>query len=515
MAWLWQLLSFLVSFGVPALIGIFAPRRWRLWALALWIVAPLLIVLAVGASEMASGKASPADLDKLLYGVLLIGSFVAAPWLIGCGVGYAAGAFLRRGLRPEAAAEATRPAPAPAAAPKPSPAGRTATAPPLDPLAPTLSPPAGWQSAHVGFDRDGLVLDGLSVWSLPWRREEAEPVMLAHPAHPSQQHRFTIYGIDDGRQATRFAAAELSNGVWGFYRWIVPADAPSGTSVDGSLRFEHDLGRFENGRYDAVAPIACLGDARSGALLFEGAAWSSSRIVPQADGSLLLALEHRQQQTILRIDPASGTFRDLAERGSERPVTALAETAAAARATCDDPTNAFYGRRVAPDGSLVVEFAAAEWANTHWVNAPRVTEIATGRVLLDLWGTDWDAAASFPRPRGVRLSLRRYHHGGAAEAEIDLDGGCYVLFGTEDPTTGPLGELVEALTAAARASAAAAGPRRAIPRARPTARNWLVALAILVGAILLIAIATIVTLRVQGEPEPTRLDTIPHIPGER
>lgn len=349
MTWLWQLLSFLLPLGAPALIGFLAPRRWRLWALALWIMAPLLVVLAVGACEMASGKASPADLDKLVYGALLIGSFVAAPWLIACGLGYAAGAFVRRQLRPEAAAASRGPAPVPvpAPAPKPIPAARHSTPAPPGPLAATLSPPTGWQAAHVGFDHDGLVLDGLPVWSLQWRREDAEPVMLAHPVHPAQQHRFTIYAIEDGTRATRFAAAELSNGVWGFYRWLVPADAASGTSADGSLRFEHDLGPFENGRYDAVAPVARLCNARTGAPLFDGSAWLSSRVVPQADGSLLLALEHRQQRTIFRIDPGAGTFRDLSEPASEHPLTALTETAAAARAACDDSANAYYGRQVA------------------------------------------------------------------------------------------------------------------------------------------------------------------------
>jgi hypothetical protein len=514
MTWQWQLLSFLLTLGVPALIGFFAPRRRRPWALALWIMAPLLVVLAVGASEMASGKASPTDLDKLVYGLLLIGSFVAVPWLIACGVGYAAGAFLRRQLRPEPGAASSEPAPVPAAAPKPKPAVRPSTPAP-DPLAPTWSPPSGWRAAHVGFDHDDLVLDGLPVWSLPWRREDAEPVMLAHPAHPAQQHRFTIYNIDDGKHATRFAAAALSNGVCGFYRWLVPADAASGTSDDGRLRFEHDLGPFEDRRYDAVAPVARLCDVRTGALLFDGLAWSSSRVVPQGDGSLLLALEHREQQTILRIDPVSATFCNLAEPGSEHPLSALVEAAAAARAACDNPGNAYSGRRVAPDGSLLVELEATEWANTHWVNAPRVTEIATGRVLLDFWRTDWDAIVSFPRPRTVGLSLRRYRDGGAAEAEIDLAGERYVLFGPKGTTAGPLGELAEALTTAARASAMATAPRQAMIRARPSARNWLVALAILVGAILLIAVATVVTLRVQGEREPTRLDTIPSMPGER
>ncbi len=89
-----------------------------------------------------------------------------------------------------------------------------------------LSP--GGQAAHVGFDHDDLVLDGLAVWSLTWRGEEG-PRVMPRPSGPPrcEQHAFTVYNADDGAR-TRFAAAELSNGVWGFYRWIVPADAASG-----------------------------------------------------------------------------------------------------------------------------------------------------------------------------------------------------------------------------------------------------------------------------------------------
>jgi len=519
-----SLLELALAIGAPALIAFFAPRRWRLWAVGLWAVAPLLILLAMAASEIVSGKASPADLDKLVYGLLLIGSFVALPWLMACGVGFALGAVLRGRRQAKAGAiepalsespeEAARPIAekAPVSGPFPAPIIRP---PPIGTGGATLTPPGGWQAAHVGFENDGLVLDGLPVWSLTWREESAEAVMLAHPAHPTQQHAFTVYTIDDGARATRFAAGELSNGVWGFYRWVVPGDAASGASADGTLRYEHDLGPHEAGRYDSTAPLARLYDARSAALLFEGSAWQSSRIVPQADGSLLLSLAHGELQTIFRIDPPAGAFRDLTTSAGARPLAELAGATAAARADCDDPANTYLGRQVAPDGSLLVELQAVEWSNTHWVRSPRVTEIATGRLLLDLWGTDWDAWPTFPRARTVRLTFRRYHFGGGAEAEIDLAAERYILFESSGATEGPLGELAEALENASRSSAAEAPPRPMIAPSRPTARSWLVALLILVGTVALIAAATLVTLQLKGEPTPQKLDTIPPMPGRR
>jgi hypothetical protein len=275
------LLQLALALGIPALIALWMPQRWRMRALALWTALPLLVLLALGANEMATGKASPADIDKLFFGVMLIGSVLALPWLAACGIGYALGAVLRRLLRGVPA----EPVEVDVAAPVQREEGlrRAAyTVPPADPTAPTLSPPSGWQAAHIGFDHDDLILDGLPVWSLPWRQEASEPVLLAHPAHPTQQHRFTVYGIDDGARATRFAAAELSNTVWGFYRWVVPTDAASGTSADGSLRYANALDPLRASRYDALCSIARLWDAATGSLLFDGTGWASSRIVPQA-----------------------------------------------------------------------------------------------------------------------------------------------------------------------------------------------------------------------------------------
>jgi hypothetical protein len=229
-----SLLELAVAIGVPALIAFFAPRRWRLRAVGLWALTPLLVLLAMGASEIVSGKTTPANLQNLIYGLLLIGAFTLLPWLMTVGVGFALGAILRgRGAPKAVAAAPGRSEPIPQAQPTPAP---ITYSPQLDTRGRPLSPPGGWQAAHVGPRNDGLVLDGLRVWSLPWRVETDEPVMLDHPAHPTQQHAFTMYNIEDGGRAARFAAAEVSSGVWGFYRGVVPADAASGASADGTLR---------------------------------------------------------------------------------------------------------------------------------------------------------------------------------------------------------------------------------------------------------------------------------------
>jgi hypothetical protein len=97
-----NLLSILLALGVPALIAVWAPRRWRVAALILWVVSPVILLLALGGVETMRNPAE-ADFGKLLYGIALIGSLLGLPWLLACLIGFGLGSLLRR-KRPAPAA---------------------------------------------------------------------------------------------------------------------------------------------------------------------------------------------------------------------------------------------------------------------------------------------------------------------------------------------------------------------------------------------------------------------------
>jgi hypothetical protein len=74
-----------------------------------------------------------------------------------------------------------------------------------------------WQYTHIGIGGDYATIHGLRVWKHKWRQVSTETVALPHPTHPTQIHDYRIYEIGDSLRPVRFAAAELSNNVWGFY----------------------------------------------------------------------------------------------------------------------------------------------------------------------------------------------------------------------------------------------------------------------------------------------------------
>ena len=75
----------------------------------------------------------------------------------------------------------------------------------------------GWRSAHVGFEDDGVVLRGIGVWRHEWQDEEERSITVAHPSYRQQRHSLSVYSISTETQYLKFAAGELSNGVWGFF----------------------------------------------------------------------------------------------------------------------------------------------------------------------------------------------------------------------------------------------------------------------------------------------------------
>jgi hypothetical protein len=74
-----------------------------------------------------------------------------------------------------------------------------------------------WRQFHIGFEMAPLEIGGADVWKQKWRPVEGERPLLSHPAYPEQMHRYHVYEIGDNSMPFRFAACELSPGVWGFY----------------------------------------------------------------------------------------------------------------------------------------------------------------------------------------------------------------------------------------------------------------------------------------------------------
>jgi hypothetical protein len=74
-----------------------------------------------------------------------------------------------------------------------------------------------WIEAHVGLEGDGFKIGGVAPWMHQWKRVPDGPVQLPHPSHRSELHPFWIYEITTGAKTIKFAATELSAGVWGFY----------------------------------------------------------------------------------------------------------------------------------------------------------------------------------------------------------------------------------------------------------------------------------------------------------
>jgi hypothetical protein len=80
-----------------------------------------------------------------------------------------------------------------------------------------------WKEVGVGFAYQPIIIGGVNVWDYKWLPvSETEILRLPHPSHLNELHDYRVYDIeidynDFKGVKFRFAASELSNGVWGFY----------------------------------------------------------------------------------------------------------------------------------------------------------------------------------------------------------------------------------------------------------------------------------------------------------
>jgi hypothetical protein len=198
----------LIFLAIPAAVGYFLPKPWRIVAIVLWLLLPVFVVVGLTVREFTIS--APYETDYGLHGQAFgyIFGFGVLSFEICSGAGFALGSTLRRRCsRPGAKGGIERP---PAIVQKP----------PIPP--PAIRPDVGrdrWIVRHIGFEHDGLVLDGVNVWEGKWRPVVGPPVELPHPAYPDQLHGFSQYDVAEGPRSIRVAATELSNGVWGFYTW--------------------------------------------------------------------------------------------------------------------------------------------------------------------------------------------------------------------------------------------------------------------------------------------------------
>jgi hypothetical protein len=84
---------------------------------------------------------------------------------------------------------------------------------------------SGWKVIGVVVEGQPIDVGGLDPWSHTWIDTSQPPVYLPHPSHPTERHPMHIYEIHSGAKIVRFAAAELSANVYGFY-------APSNNALE-------------------------------------------------------------------------------------------------------------------------------------------------------------------------------------------------------------------------------------------------------------------------------------------
>jgi len=74
----------------------------------------------------------------------------------------------------------------------------------------------GWRPVGMCGEGDAFDLVGINPWDHEWVSQR-ERIVVAHPSYPSQRHDVDVWVIHAPDRIVRFAAGEMSNGVWAFF----------------------------------------------------------------------------------------------------------------------------------------------------------------------------------------------------------------------------------------------------------------------------------------------------------
>lgn len=74
-----------------------------------------------------------------------------------------------------------------------------------------------WTPVGVVFENHPIEIDGVNPWKQSWQGTN-EIAYVRHPAYPTQVHDVSVFVMHVEGRDILFAAGELSNTVWGFYR---------------------------------------------------------------------------------------------------------------------------------------------------------------------------------------------------------------------------------------------------------------------------------------------------------
>lgn len=151
-------------------------------------------------------------------------------------------------------------------------------------------------------------------------------------------------------------------------------------------------------------------------------------------------------------------------------------------------------RSTQTDGTIRVEFEPIEWYNGFWMSPPRVTDAVSGKIILDLWGQDWDAQVGYPGPRQSILRCSRFS-GAAVTFLIDLEKQNYQILQLQNVKgpflSAPIEQIAQGLEDACQSSVAASPacpePNR---QSAPAQSSWRPAITVSLGMLaMVVAIA--------------------------